>query len=48
MQQEASSKKLSITKVKGTEKTADIGTKAVKREVAEYPMKKMCFEMLLE
>ena len=48
MQQEISRKKLSVTKVKGTENTADIGTKSVKKEVSEYLMKKMGFETVHE
>ena len=44
LQQEISKKKISVSKVKGTENTADIGTKPVKREAADYYMKKMGFE----
>ena len=44
LQQEISKKKISIQKVKGTENTADIGTKPVKRETSEYLMNKMGFE----
>ena len=44
LQQEIRKKKLVVTKIKGTENTADIGTKALKREAAEYFMEKMGFE----
>ena len=41
-------KKISVTKIKGTENTADIGTKPVKKEAAEYLMQKMGFEVLAD
>ena len=44
LQQEISRKKISVSKVRGTENTADIGTKPLKREAAEYLMEKMGFE----
>ena len=44
LQQEISKKKVSVRKIRGTENTADIGTKAVKKDVSEYFMKKMGFE----
>ena len=44
LQQEISKGKVSVTKIKGTENTADIGTKSLKREAAEYFMEKMGFE----
>ena len=46
LQQEISKKKVSVTKIRGTENTADIGTKAVKKDVSEYFMKKMGFEVV--
>ena len=46
LQQEISKKKLSVTKIKGTENTADIGTKALKKEAVEYLMQKMHFDTL--
>ena len=48
LQQEISKKKISVAKVGGTENTADIGTKPVKKEVAEYLMNKMRFETIFE
>ena len=48
LQQEISKKKIAVSKVRGTENTADIGTKPVKKEVAEYFMKRMGFEELAE
>ena len=48
LQQEFSKKKISVSKIKGTDNTADIGTKAVKREVAENLMNKMGFEARFE
>ena len=44
LQQEVSKKKVSITKIKGVENTADIGTKPIKKDAAEYLMKNMGFE----
>ena len=44
LQQEISKKKVSVTKIKGVENTADIGTKPVKKEASEYLMTKMGFE----
>ena len=44
LQQEISKKKVSVTKIKGTENTADIGTKPVKKDAADYLMQKMGFE----
>ena len=44
LQQEISKRKVTVTKIKGTENTADIGTKPLKREAAEYFMEKMGFE----
>ena len=46
LQQEISKNKISISKVRGTENTADIGTKPLKKDAAEYLMKKMGFEVL--
>ena len=46
LQQEISKKKVSVTKIKGTENTADIGTKPLKKDAAEYLMKRMGFETL--
>ena len=48
LQQEISKGKVSVTKIKGTENTADIGTKPVKKEAAEYLLKKMKFEEVHE
>ena len=48
LQQEISKKKLSVSKIKGVENTADIGTKPVKKEAAEYLMKKMGFEVVFD
>ena len=41
LQQEVSKKKVSITKIKGFENTAGIGTKPIKKQTAEYLMKNM-------
>ena len=46
LQQEISKKKISVAKIKGTENTADIGTKPVKKEAVDYFMRKMGFEAL--
>ena len=46
LQQEISKKKISVSKIKGTENTADIGTKPLKKEAADYLMKKMGFEVV--
>ena len=46
LQQEISKKKISVSKIKGTENTADIGTKPLKKEPADYSMKKMGFEVV--
>ena len=48
LQQEISKKKISVSKVKGTENTADIGTKPLKKGAADYLMKKMGFEEVLD
>ena len=48
LQQELSKKKVSVTKIKGTENTADIGTKPLRKEAADYLMTKMGFEVVLD
>ena len=48
LQQEISKKKISVSKIKGTENTADIGTKPVKKEAADYFLQKMGFEAINE
>ena len=48
LQQEISKRRLSVSKIKGIENTADIGTKALKRDAAEYLMGKMGFEGISE
>ena len=45
LQQEISKNNISISKVKGTENTADLGTKPLKKDAADYLMKKMGFEV---
>ena len=37
---------VSVTKIKGTENTADIGTKPLRKEAADYLMTKMGFEVV--
>ena len=44
LQQEISRKKVSVSKIKGAENTADIGTKRIKKDAAGYFMEKMGFE----
>ena len=46
LQQEISKKKISVGKIKGTENTAEIGTKPLKKEAADYLMKKMNSEVV--
>ena len=44
LQQEIHKKRVVVYKIKGTENTADIGTKPVRREASDHYMKKMHFE----
>ena len=48
LQREVFLKKLNIEKVKGTENTADMGTRSINKETTEYFMGKMNFEHVEE